>query len=186
MQEVLFTDGVGSSELTQPSLTHLWRWEMTVFPPSSPALSLGCGGSLSVTFLNPLLQYKSEPHGVEESSLPSADNNWKQNSQTLMSYDVISKINALKMRRSDVISPKTLCSSTFWKPTCSLYYHRIKHRKFNHLEGKPISFNIFNMSPDRAVEDINNGSLYITLKISFPVSPSVTLFCQLLTSELLV
>ena len=47
---------------------------MTVFPPSSPALSHQCGGSLSATILNPLLQYKSEPHGVEESSLPSVDN----------------------------------------------------------------------------------------------------------------
>ena len=40
-----------------------------------------------------------------------------------MSYDVISKINALKLRNSNVVSPKILCSSTFWKPTCSLYYH---------------------------------------------------------------
>ena len=40
----------------------------------SPALSHQCGGSLSATILNPLLQYKSEPHGVEESSLPSVDN----------------------------------------------------------------------------------------------------------------
>ena len=81
---------------------------------------------------------------------------------------------------------KLYVAQHFGNPLVPYYYHCIKHRKFSHLEGKPISFNIFNMSPDRAVEDINNGSLYIILKISFPVSPSVTLFCQLLTLELLV